>query len=96
MIGMLINVVQRVVLKLKGHRKRQPISRISTCQNIHLAVSKLFALLLGLGYQNIYKTPTSAPQCTLIKSLFFAISLSYPHDLFKHVFKSVFQKHLVF
>ena len=65
-------------------------------KNIHLAVSKLFALLLGLGYQNIYKTPTSAPQCTLIKSLFFAISLSYPHDLFKHVFKSVFQKHLVF
>ena len=25
-------------------------------KNIHLAVSKLFALLLGLGYQNIYKT----------------------------------------
>ena len=23
-------------------------------KNIHLAVSKLFALLLGLGYQNIY------------------------------------------
>ena len=60
-------------------------------KNIHLAVSKLFALLLGLGYQNIYKTPTSAPQCTLIKSLFFAIGLSYPHDLFKHVLKEYFK-----